>query len=150
LAQALEMSETRKLALLVADVVGYSRLAGTDEGSQMVRLLAAGVTFLVPFAAFADLFTNLGEGTTSRGEWADRRRAEPQRVLPETAWVLGYLTAASRFRPEGAPNPLRGLHASGMEHWIDNYCAANPLDDVQTVADALADELKRRSAGSKD
>jgi hypothetical protein len=35
------MSETRKLvAILVADVVGYSRLAGADEERCLQRLLA--------------------------------------------------------------------------------------------------------------
>ena len=33
------MSETRKIAaILVADVVGYSRLAGADEGRTLSRL----------------------------------------------------------------------------------------------------------------
>jgi hypothetical protein len=36
------MSETHKLvAILVADVVGYSRIAGTDEGACLQRLLWA-------------------------------------------------------------------------------------------------------------
>ena len=36
------MSETRKLAaILVADVVGYSRLAGTDEDRTLARLRAS-------------------------------------------------------------------------------------------------------------
>ena len=36
------MSEIRKLvAILVADVVGHSRLAGADEDRRLVRLLAA-------------------------------------------------------------------------------------------------------------
>ena len=35
------MSETRKLAaILVSDVVGYSRLAGADEGGTLARLRA--------------------------------------------------------------------------------------------------------------
>ena len=35
------MSETRKIAaILVADVVGYSRLAGTDEDRTLARLRA--------------------------------------------------------------------------------------------------------------
>ena len=36
------MAETRKLAaILVADVVGYSRLAGTGEDRTLARLFAA-------------------------------------------------------------------------------------------------------------
>ena len=39
------MSETRKLvAILVADVVGYSRLAGADEDRTLARLRAFAAT----------------------------------------------------------------------------------------------------------
>jgi adenylate cyclase len=37
------MSETRKLAaILVSDIVGYSRLAGTDEHRTLSRLRGSG------------------------------------------------------------------------------------------------------------
>src|SRR6185437_7615598 len=40
-AEALPMAETRKIAaILVADVVGYSRLAGADEEGTLARLRA--------------------------------------------------------------------------------------------------------------
>jgi adenylate cyclase len=39
------MSETRKIAvILVADVVGYSRLAGADEDRTLSRLRGSGAT----------------------------------------------------------------------------------------------------------
>jgi adenylate cyclase len=41
LAEALDMSETRKLAaILVSEVAGYSRLAGADEDRILARLRA--------------------------------------------------------------------------------------------------------------
>ena len=43
------MTETRKLAaILVADVVGYSRLAGADEDRTLARLRASEATSSTP------------------------------------------------------------------------------------------------------
>lgn len=39
--------------------------------------------------AATDTFSNLGEGLTSCGEWLDKRRQTPSRVIPEAAWCLG-------------------------------------------------------------
>ena len=46
------MSETRKLAaILVADIVGYRRLAGTDEDRTLVRLRRLRCDFIDPAIA---------------------------------------------------------------------------------------------------
>jgi adenylate cyclase len=43
------MGETRKLAaILVADVVGYSRLAGADEDRALARLRAIRSDLMIP------------------------------------------------------------------------------------------------------
>jgi hypothetical protein len=90
-------------------------------------------------------FTILGEGTMSCGEWGDRRRAEPNRVLPESAWVLGYVTAMARSDSEKTGREIaRHVEPVGMDHWIDNFCAAHPLDNVEQAASALVAELKAR------
>ena len=90
-------------------------------------------------------FTNLGEGLTSCGEWIDKRQHGPSRVIPEAAWVLGFLTAASQYNVTGSSkNIAHGLTGGGVDHWVDNYCAAHPLDDIDTAAVALVQELSRR------
>jgi len=111
---------------------------------------AAGVILaLVPAAGTAqsNRFTILAEGTTSCGEWIDKRKAEPDRVLPEAAWVLGYLTASSAFRPARIPDFTKGVEGSATDHWVDNYCATHPLDNIQTAAQSLAAELVQRVQG---
>ena len=61
------MGETRKIAaILVADVVGYSRLAGTDEDRTLARLRA--------------LRSDLIDPDHRRASWAHRqahRRRQP-------------------------------------------------------------------------
>jgi hypothetical protein len=90
-------------------------------------------------------FTNLGEGLSSCGEWLDKRRANPSRVIPESAWVLGFVTAASQYHVTGRPeNIAHGLTGSGVDHWVDNYCATHPLDNIDTAASALVRELAQR------
>ncbi|NML92022.1 hypothetical protein HHL26_23775 [Sphingobium sp. TB-6] len=91
-------------------------------------------------------YSILGEGSMSCGEWIDRRRAEPNRVLPEAAWVSGYITAMARI--DSARNGrkiARGVEGAGIDHWIDNYCAAHPIDNVEAAASTLVGELKSRA-----
>ena len=90
-------------------------------------------------------FTNLGEGLTSCGEWLDKRHSGTSRVIPEAAWVLGFVTAASQYTVTGSSkNIAHGLTGSGIDHWVDNYCAAHPLDNIDSAAVALVRELSNR------
>src|SRR5258708_10701255 len=54
---------------------------------------------------------------------AVKRRVDPQRILPEAAWVLGYLTATSYATGKS----MRGLGGSGIDHWLDNFLCAHAL-----------------------
>src|SRR5271154_5152924 len=59
------MAETRKLAaILVADVVGYSRLAGTDEDRTLARLRALRSDLIDPTIAVHNgrVFKRTGDG----------------------------------------------------------------------------------------
>jgi hypothetical protein len=90
-------------------------------------------------------FSNLGEGLSSCGDWLDKRPQAPLRVIPEAAWVLGFLTAASQYSVTASPkNIAHGLTVNGIEHWVDNYCTAHPLDNIDTAASALVSELATR------
>lgn len=108
-------------------------------------LVAASFYFLCASSVRAadDKFSILGEGTTSCGEWLDKRH-ETSRVIPEAAWVLGFLTAASQYHVAAAGNIAHGLDGSGVDHWIDNYCDAHPLDNIDAAASALVRELAER------
>ncbi len=114
---------------------------------KLILAAAVSVTVILPNPIIAQPvpFTNLGEGTTTCGEWLDKRKATPERVLPEGAWTLGYVTAASRFRARGTSDLSHGIEGSAVDHWLDNYCALHPLDEIQTAADLLVRELITRS-----
>ena len=72
------MAETRKLAaILVADVVGYSRLAGSDEDRTLARLRALRSDLIDPTIAVHNgrVVKRTGDGSHRRVPQRSRRRA---------------------------------------------------------------------------
>lgn len=57
-------------------------------------------------------------------------------------WVLGFVTGRNFY---GTGNVGLGVQAEGLTGWVDQYCAANPLDSVTTAAVKLVNELQKRS-----
>lgn len=81
-----------------------------------------------------------GHGTKSCGTWTNERSTEDI-SLDEAAmrgWVLGFLGGVAWTGIEH-----RGADSNGMLAWIDNYCQANPLDNVSDAAAELAIELAK-------
>jgi hypothetical protein len=66
-------------------------------------------------------------------------------VPAQTQWVIGYISAFNVYRsPTG--NLTAGTDTNGIYAWIDNYCAARPLDTIVKATDALIDELSQRQS----
>lgn len=110
--------------------------------------IAVGVlVFAIPAVVSSQsfLFTTIGEGSGSCGWWTNSRQADPAGVTRESSWVLGYVTAASLYRKVDTPNFAHGLDSPAVDHWVDNYCAAHPLENIQSAAAALVEKLKSRA-----
>jgi hypothetical protein len=45
------------------------------------------------------------------------------------------------------PDILKGTDAVGIETWIDNYCASNPLNTLMTATTVLVTVLRKNAAG---
>ena len=76
--EALPMAETRKIAaILVADVVGYSRLAGADEEGTLARLRALRSDLIDPAIAahHGRVVKRTGDGSSRRVPQRRRRGA---------------------------------------------------------------------------
>ena len=84
-----------------------------------------------------------GQGTSSCGSWTEERRSEPMVAIGTTSWVLGYLTAYNAYVAKNG-NVQGGADANAIGAWLDNYCAAHPLDDIDTATRALISDLKAR------
>ncbi len=122
-------------------------------------VLVAASLVAVPVAAVGqDTMQTFGAALESCGAWTQGREeagnelsygssgASVQRLSRES-WVEGYITALNVNLPSrgGAVlNILEGGDLLGAFAWIDNYCAANPLDDLNRATFLLTDELRRR------
>ena len=108
--------------------------------------LAALLVISIPEPSLAKPYQDLGPGARSCGAYAQSRATDgPQAPLADTSffWLQGYLTAYNRYvEPDG--NITVGTDAAGLQGWLDNYCQAHPLDDIDTAARALIVELKAR------
>ena len=67
-------------------------------------------------------------------------------LATQTAWVQGFISAFNYYGGATAPDIASGTDANGVFAWIDNYCAAHPLDTIATATIALVSELSK-SAG---
>jgi len=55
-------------------------------------------------------------------------------------WVLGFVSGGGYT----SDRELRITDSGAMAAWIDQYCAAHPLDNVATAAGKLVLELERK------
>jgi hypothetical protein len=84
----------------------------------------------------------MGPESFSCGEWPEAAPYTRADKALRLNWVLGFLSAASL--QDGYPDLLANVDNPSVAAWIDNYCAANPLDSIVTAAFRLRDELIRR------
>jgi len=101
--------------------------------------LAIAVTLLISSAEAAaqpGTYRLIGSGTLSCGSWTALRR-QGQAWLAEQ-WILGFLSGVG-YKGAGVHDPLNGLDAKAVWAWMDNYCQANPLEQIAEVAAAFAE-----------
>ena len=93
------MSETRKLAaILVADVVGYSRLAGADEDRTLARLRGLRSDLIDPAitAHHGRIVKRTGDGSQGNRIW--NSVASWARFCVWTRWILPVAADSRRGR----------------------------------------------------
>lgn len=66
-------------------------------------------------------------------------------ALPDSAvlqsWVLGYMTSVNANLLTSSPDVVGGASPDELFKWIDNYCAAHPLDSLARATGALLDSF---------
>jgi len=88
-------------------------------------------------------YTIRGPGTVSCGTWTQDRQSRGHLAFQDSAWVSGYVTAVNNYLWRGK-DIAAGIDASGLDAWVDNYCASHPLDSIANAAEALVAELHAR------
>jgi hypothetical protein len=104
------MTETRKLAaILAADVVGYSRLAGADEDRTLARLRALRSDLIDPTIAVhhGRVVKRTGDGISLNSAAWSMPCAAPSRY--RTAWS----SVTQAFRPSAASSSASEFMSSG-------------------------------------
>src|SRR5436305_589197 len=91
-------------------------------------------------AMSADVYpTIIGAGGNSCGTWTAEKHS--RRRLEYEGWIVGYFSAVNRYSPDTDGHFTRSTDGRGLVAWIDTYCLAHPLDQIDTAAVALVREL---------
>jgi len=94
-----------------------------------------------PSRAASNQYVILGAGSRPCGSWLQLR----SQALPESAilqsWLLGYVTSVNANLLSVNQDVTAGATPDALFSWIDNYCAAHPLDSVARAAGAMIDSF---------
>lgn len=95
------------------------------------------ITFLFSlFSANALSYNSYGAGLKSCGSWVEARNTGD--FYTKGQWVLGYLSAYGYYGSEN----LKEVDSGAVLTFMDNFCRENPLEDIETGAQALINALK--------
>jgi hypothetical protein len=111
----------------------------------LIVLLGTSTVFAKEFGQDRVMFGTAGK---SCGTWTQLRPAgalKPNGSVPAEfgallMWVLGFISGANS--DPSYPDVLLGKDFDGLIAWIDNYCRANPLDNIAGAATHLIVELR--------
>ena len=101
------------------------------------------IIFLVAFSvlpAAAQSRSPSVEGKQWCGTWLRERHARSPRLHLYEIWVVKYI-AGGDWADIPRPDFFAKVDAEGMLGWVDNYCRAHPINNVQRAAEQLVIEL---------
>jgi hypothetical protein len=84
------------------------------------------------------------EGKQWCGAWLRERHAGGQRLQKYEIWVVRFIIGHDSA-DISSPGFFSKVDAAGMLAWVDNYCRAHPLNNVQRAAEWLVIELPLRT-----
>lgn len=108
-------------------------------------MLAVGLLFAAPVhAQTGRTYTMLGHGVSTCGSWTSDLKEGSVTSRYDKVWLQGYLSAFNNYGSYPGGDVTAGVDADGLFAWMDNYCAAHPLDKIAKGAASLIDELRAR------
>lgn len=115
---------------------------GDAAGAAAVAALI-GVLPAAPAQA-ANQYAILGAGGRPCGSWLEARsQASPESTILQS-WVLGYVTSVNANLLTASQDVADGKTPDGLFSWIDDYCAAHPLDSVARATAGLYEALRAK------
>ena len=109
----------------------------------MKRIVVVAIACLLlghGFASARGMYQVYGQGTLSCGRWTEDNRAGRDKHLQ--TWVIGFVSGACAALAASKVE-LRQTDSDAMAAWIDQYCAAHPLETVGTATEELVLEFAR-------
>jgi hypothetical protein len=82
----------------------------------------------------------VGPGTISCGKWTEIRSNKT--AWTAEIWLLGYISAYNQYVPNDRQDLTDHVDVEGVFGWIDNWCKANPLAQLNTAATKLVTVLQ--------
>ena len=110
-------------------------------------ILVGAVAFLAPVTAQAadpgqsTPPMSYGAGVKSCGTWLADRRENGVMAAVDTAWLLGWVSAAGYYDARGN---LRHTDSDAIAAWVDKFCREHPLDDISIAAAQLVETLAKQ------
>lgn len=102
----------------------------------MKRLIGTLVLIAAMVSIPAQASKVYGSGAGSCGKWTSDKAKASEGYRYDKVWLVGFVSGAGWGVGEDYE-----ADADGMIGWVDNYCAANPLDDISDAA-ALVFKLR--------
>jgi hypothetical protein len=91
----------------------------------------------------ADARRLMGAGVSSCGTWTEDRKIPASfDAVQDAQWAEGFLSGVGWLHTDGI-DPLNGLDANAVLAWLDNYCAAHPLDQIDDAVGAFVQRHPR-------
>jgi hypothetical protein len=120
--------------------LGRRPRSATPAAISRLAFLFLALLVVVPARA-ANQYVIFGAGSRPCGSWLQLR----SQALPDSAilqsWVLGYVTSVNANLLSVNQDVTAGAAPDALFSWIDNYCAAHPLDSLARAASALLDSF---------
>ena len=96
---------------------------------------------LVLSATVFDAQAVIVRGSVSCGVWVKERQEKQFATLGNQRWLIGFMSGLAM---ESEKDILRTTDAASIFLWMDNYCQANPLKDIDDGASTLFFELVKQ------
>jgi len=107
---------------------------------KVLRILAITMTLILSSMPSSANVNVIAQGI-SCGEWVKARHEKGLETVIKTNWLWGFLSGMSVGRGNDV---LKISEVESYYLWMDNYCIANPLEDIADGAIALHVELVKK------
>ncbi len=97
---------------------------------------------LFTVAIASNVYAVMVRGAPSCGSWVKNRADDSWLMRTEGSWLVGYLSGRASASNKDF---LRDSNNDSLFLWVDNYCQANPLMDLDDAGIELSKELMKRA-----